>query len=89
MTDNSSSISLESRMGAVCTLKTDAGITGTSSRFHLYFEHDSLRTLCGMNLNNHIDMIDQGFQGILKDAKVSCKKCAKVLSKLQSGDSVD
>lgn len=84
MKQNYDFVTLESEMGAVCLESVDAGRTNLFSRFHLYFMKGDLRTLCGINLHTALNMIDQDIQGKLKDAKVSCRRCDKVLQKLRS-----
>ena len=75
-------MTLDSKVSAVCTERVDAGNTGTSSRFHIYF-NDSNKTFCGIDLPLALNMIDQGEQGILRDARVSCRRCNRALEKLR------
>ena len=76
-------VTLETQVSAVCTEKVDAGVNSALNVFHLYFEFQNpMKTFCGIDLERNIVMIDQGVQGKLKDAKVSCGRCEKSLNKL-------
>jgi hypothetical protein len=70
-------------VSAVCTEQVDVGITGINSRFHLYIptpKGKEDRTFCGILADY---MIDQGVQGKLKDADVSCRRCFLKLHRIK------
>lgn len=81
---NHNEISLDQEVSAVCLESVDAGITGIHSVFHLFIQTPKgqiERTFCGVLLDR-LHWIDQGVQGKIKDAKVSCSKCDKTLQKI-------